>query len=389
MTRVTARGRENALRYAVAVVMVTAAVYFVCVSYRWALLCDSPIMHYVNFLMDHGLRPYRDISDTNLPGAYLTERWAMHVFGGGDLAWRVYEFFLLGVLTLAMVTIAWPLDWVAGVYAGGMFLLLHGSEGPWYSVERDQVMTALLMVGYACLFSAVRKQRPAFMLAMGFTCAMAAAIKPTVLPLLVLLLLLMFFVLRRRGTSSTSYLWWASAGIALAFAGNLLFLVQHGAVLDFIHTQTRFTTAYVSQDQMGTKDLLLNAIPWNTLLLLLLALVLAFKNRGWNWERWAVLLGAAVGFASYFLQHKGFLHHRYMFLSFLLLLAGMEFLHALRTSGWPRYVGMAALVLTIGVLVPRYMINIHHVTGTSELTPALEADLRTLGTTTNLQGKVQ
>ena len=59
-------------------------------------------MHYVNFLMSHGLQPYSQITDNNLPGAYLIESWAMHVFGGGDLAWRIYDFFLLGVLTLSM-----------------------------------------------------------------------------------------------------------------------------------------------------------------------------------------------------------------------------------------------------------------------------------------------
>ncbi len=85
------------------------------------MLVDSPIMHYVNFLMRHGMRPYQEITDNNMPGAYLTEGWAMRVFGGGDLGWRVYDFFLLGVITAAVTTIAWHRDRLAGIYAGGIF----------------------------------------------------------------------------------------------------------------------------------------------------------------------------------------------------------------------------------------------------------------------------
>ncbi len=52
----------------------------------------------------------------------------MRVFGGGDLGWRVYDFFLLAVLMGSMVVIALPLDWLAGVYAAGLFALRHGAR---------------------------------------------------------------------------------------------------------------------------------------------------------------------------------------------------------------------------------------------------------------------
>ena len=37
-------------------------------------------MHYVVFLLKHGLKPYREISDNNMPGAYFTEAVAMRIF---------------------------------------------------------------------------------------------------------------------------------------------------------------------------------------------------------------------------------------------------------------------------------------------------------------------
>ena len=159
------------------------ALFFVLASRHWPLLDDGPIMHYVNFLMAHGLRPYSDITDNNLPGAYLTEGWAMRLFGGGDLAWRVYDIALLGVLTAAMTIIARPYDWFAGVLGGGLFLVVHAAEGPRYAGEREEVIAVALMVGYAALFEAVRRYKPPLALLFGLTAGLAASIKPTFAPL--------------------------------------------------------------------------------------------------------------------------------------------------------------------------------------------------------------
>ncbi len=377
------------LRVLLVLELCVAATYFIVASWHWAMLCDSPIMHYVNFLMDHGLRPYSQISDNNLPGAYLIESWAMHVFGGGDLAWRIYEFFLLLTLTAAMVIVAWPTDWAAGVYAGGMFLLLHGSEGPWYSVERDQVMTALLMVSYAAAFSSVRIKKPIFMLLTGFSAALATSIKPTVAPLAVLLVLCAAIVLKRRKTRPAMYVAGAAAGMAATVAINMAFLVQHHAVRDFWQTQWRLTTAYAEINRLPGLPLALGAIPRNTLALVVVAIVLAFKGRKWDWERWMIAAGAVVGLASYVAQHKGFLHHRYMFLTFLLLLMGLEFFPALREMNWQRWAAAAALAFTGLFVIPHYVQGIHAQKGTSDLTSALEQDLSSLNAGRDLQGQVQ
>jgi hypothetical protein len=41
--------------------------------------------------MEHGFVPYRDIPDIIMPGTYIIEGWAMRLFGGSDLAWRIYD----------------------------------------------------------------------------------------------------------------------------------------------------------------------------------------------------------------------------------------------------------------------------------------------------------
>ena len=99
----------------------------------------------------------------------------MRVFGAGDLAWRIFDFALLGTLCLAMIAIARPYDWFAGLFAGVMFALIHVAEGPQNSGQRDQMLTALIMVGYAFLFASQRHRNPWMMIPFGFSKGMAAS----------------------------------------------------------------------------------------------------------------------------------------------------------------------------------------------------------------------
>lgn len=379
----------TALRISIVLVSLAASIYFAVISIHWPLMCDSPVLHYVNFLMDHGMQPYQEITDNNMPGSYLFESWAMHVFGAGDLGWRMYDFFLLGVLTLAMVEISRRYDWVAGVYAGGFFLLLYGAQGPNYSVEREQVLTALFMVGYVVLFAAVRKRRPELLLLFGLLAGMASSIKPTFAPLGIALLAMVSYVLWRRGVGIGRYVLYGLAGFAIALGINLVFLLQHHALGPFWFVLRTITPSYVALAPRGFGDLLKIAVPKGLLLLaLLIGLPLAVLNRGWDWERWALLLAGAFGLMSYFLQAKGFLHHRYTFETVLLLLLGIELTRGLQRPGWPRLLGSIGIVTTLLAFAPHYLVKMHRVPGDSVLTKAMEADLGRLGGD-RLQGQVQ
>jgi len=367
------------LRALLVLTLAAATLYYIAISLHWPLLVDSSVMHYVRFLMDHGFEPYQTITDNNMPGAYLTEGWAMHLFGTSDLAWRFYDLFLLAVLTLATVVIARPYDWLAGLYAGGIFVLLHGSEGPNLAAEREQVMTALLLAAYAFLFTAVRRGRPAHLLFFGFLAGLAASIKPTMLPLGALTFLFALLVLRRRRVAVSRYLLWGLLGFSLAFSLDIGFLLVHHAVRPFLFVIGTITPAYVSLRHPGWRMLLSHAVPTNLLLVLPFGLVALALHRRWNWERWALLLGAAAGAVSFFVQQKGFLHHRYTLLGFLLLLLGLELLPALRRRGLVRWAGAAGILVTLLVSIPHYLLIMHGLSTHSQLTETLEADLRHLG----------
>jgi hypothetical protein len=101
----------QAFRVLCMAVLLAGAACYVVFSFHWQWMWDTQVMHYIVLLLNHGKVPYKDIYDLNMPGAYLTERWALAVFGGSDLGWRLYEFTLLGAMTLAMTVIARPHDW--------------------------------------------------------------------------------------------------------------------------------------------------------------------------------------------------------------------------------------------------------------------------------------
>ena len=371
-------------------VLAAALGYYAVFTWRWPMLVNPPIMHYVVFLMRHGLRPYADITDMNMPGAYLLERFGMLLFGGSDLGWRLYDLFLGAALMVAMVVIARPYNWLAGVYAAGLFALQHGSEGPWFLGEREQEMAVLLVASSAFLVVAVRRARPLYGAGFGLLAGMAASIKPTLAPFALVSLVLLRWTLKRRGVGASPYLLWSAGGLFVALALNLLFLLWYGALPAFLFLLRTVTPVYSGLSAPALRSLLLEAAPRGFLPLAGLAGVALLCRRQWNWERSLLLLGVLCGLLSYMIQRKGFWYQRYTFLSFALLLAGLEILPRLKENrqAWAYAISSIALLYAALHLVPRDLRVLRTKPGPSALTAAMESDLEQLGGN-RLQREVQ
>ena len=80
--------------------LISCVVVFIACSWHWPLTSDASLMHYVVFLMRHGMQPYRNIIDMNLPGSYLMEGAAISAFGRDSIGCRLYDLTLLAVLLL-------------------------------------------------------------------------------------------------------------------------------------------------------------------------------------------------------------------------------------------------------------------------------------------------
>jgi len=385
------------VRATVVFILAAATLWYFYTSIHWQLMVDSPIMHYVKFLMDHGRQPYTDITDNNMPGAYYTESWAMQIFGGGDVGWRIYEYFLLVALTVTLTVIAKSYDWLAGFFAGGLFIVVHAAEGPKYSGERELVLTVLLLLGYAALFAGVRRRQPILMLLFGVVSGLSVSIKPTFLPLPFALAVILIFVLRRKSISIWPYLGWIFVGFLSVMALNVGFLLQHHAVDSFVFVLTTVSPTYAVLARYGFWQLASLSLPTYIPLLLLLAIVTAAVNwrerLSWTWEQWALAVGVLFGWASFMVQGKPFLHHRYTYLVLLFLLLGFELFNALRRSKWPQIAAVIALGFTLLWVVPREMRSVLHIArqmpaGQTAFTLNLQEDLQRLGPA-DLQDKVQ
>jgi hypothetical protein len=377
------------LRILFVAVLLAGAVAYVDFTIHWQWMWDTQVMHYIVLLLKHGKVPYRDIYDINMPGAYLTERAAIAIFGGGDLGWRLYEFTLLGSMTLAMIVIAMPYDWLAGLFAGVLFTVQLGSLGPYQAAERDEVMTVLIFLAYAFLFVAVRKSKAWLMLPFGLAMGIAVLIKPTVAPFALCLLLFPFFVLRRRGKSPRAYLLFAFAGLAIALGILLEFLLPHHAFGPFFFILSRMVPYYSSLSHPSLWILLRRSLPAAFLVYIPIALVLAISSRrSATWEIWAVRAGILFGAVSYFVQHKGYDYHRIAFLCFGLLWIGIEYTLAMKDQGWRRRLGVAGMSFGVLLMVPfnARKIRAHHETNPAAY--VLQQDLIKLGGS-KLQDRVQ
>ncbi len=360
--------------------LAVAFIFMVVHTLHWPLMQDAQVMHYVNYLTDHGFAPYREIGDMNMPGAYFMERFCVTVFGPGDLAFRLYDIFLMSVMIAAMIAIAWPYDWLAGMFAGVLFAVIHASDGPKGAGQRDEVMAVLMVAGLAFLFGAVRRQAPAWMALGGFFFGMATAVKPTIAPLGPLLLIIIAVVLRRRGIRASWFVAAALIGASVPAAFFFGFLYHYGALDAFLYVTRSSTAYYAGLNRLPLIDLLRECLPRPMRLLVpfsLAAIVLNPDRR--NWERWALALAVAFGVLSYFVQGKGFYYQRYPLIALALLWFAIELALAARRSGLPRMLGVAGLAIGIFGLTPLFAERSRTIFYSNVFTETLETDLRQIG----------
>lgn len=350
---------------------------------------DTQIFHYVNFLIGKGMSPYRQIFDMNMPGSYLSDFIGTAIFGSSDIGWRLYDYTLLAILTAAFIFIAIEYDWLAGLYAGVLFALIHGSEGPWQTAQRDQVMTVLVILGYAFAFTGIRRRRTLFFFFSAISFSLAATIKPTATLAAFLLIVLALQHLKYQRLSVWPYVRAITIGTFLILLGTLVFLEWRGSVYFFFSNNFAFTKFYSLMARPSFLYLLRHCAPRWLMVLLMLATLLLFRNRSWrNWEIQAVLSGVLFGLVSYFVQAKGFPYHRYPFIAFALLWVGLEFVIALQARGFNRWLAVMGLLVGSLLIGPFYLSQVKNAEQSNALPIALVRDLERFPTS-QLWGNVQ
>ena len=375
--------------WAPVVFMAVCLVYAIAISWHWPLMLDAADMHYVVVLMQHGFAPYRDIIDFNMPGAYMTDWLVMHVFGPGDLAWRLFDVFTMLVTTASCYVIAKPFDGRAGLLGGLAISVLHASHGAVETGERDWVMMMLMLLGYALLFTALRRQRPLWMAAFGITFGAAASIKPLAIPVPFVLLLLACWRLRRRSEAIGPYVRYAFLGAALPLAGVILFLVRYHCTAAMIQISKGLLPYYTQVNNMPYREMADLATGGHPAIAICCIAVLMLLLRTWrNWESQALLLGAGFGAWFYFAQHKGWEYHRASMQAFLILWIVLHAYLALRRQRFIMLAGCAILAAIVFYAAVKWLPDLRRTTQPQIMEADLQQDLSRLHAA-NTIGSVQ
>jgi hypothetical protein len=362
--------------------------FFAVRTAHWKQVNDPAQLHYLCFLMDHGFAPYRDILEINMPGIYLVNWSVMHALGGGSVAWRGFDFALLGIAAAAMIVIAQPYDWLAGFFGATLFILYHGRDGAGQEGQRDFIIAVLLLCAYALLFYAFRSRRTWPMFAFGLCGGIAATIKPLPLPFILLLLLLAAMKWKRMGEPVLRPSLYALLGSMAPVAVVGAFLISHHSLGSFwyvLHVELPF---YQHLGRVSWPVLLRLMATASVQTIALIALVIGVMKRDWwNWEGKLLLAGILFGIASYLAQGKAFPYHRYPMLAFLFLWAGLQMIPALRTRRMVRMLALAGVGF-VAILAPIYVSRSVRKVWDPKYSDSLAADLSRLGGG-SLSGRVQ
>lgn len=377
-------------RMAGACVLGACLLWFAATTFHWPLAGDAALMHYVAFLMDHGRVPYRDIAEMNMPGAFLVDDAVMHTLGPGSLAWRIFDLLLMAVATAAMIAIARPKDWFAGLFAGALLGLIHGRDGVFDLGQRDFVAAVLLVAGCAALFRATRRASPGWMFLFGLCAGAAGSIKPPLLLLGPAVVVLLLVVRPTTPRGPGTFLLYAAAGWALPLVAIAVWLWHAHALHSLFFVTSGLVRYHAGLAHRPLGYLLLHAFSPLLPLVLLWLMLVPLQRENWrSWERFALLLSAAIGLLSWLIQAKGYPYQRYPFLAFLLLLVALDLTAAARQTGLPRLIGVAGLTFGVLFVAPVSAWDASRYDGRpSAFVTSLQQDLGRLGGQ-QLSGRVQ
>jgi hypothetical protein len=149
-------------------------------SLWWPRIHDAGLMEYVAWTLRHGGRPYQQIFDMNLPGAYLFSMAGQMVLGTGDVHVRILDLLMCALLSWSLWRLLRPYSVRTRWLSILLVLTIHVAVGgPPDELERDWLVGVLILVAVALLFEQRRKW-PCRLLA-GAILGFAVMIKPQAL----------------------------------------------------------------------------------------------------------------------------------------------------------------------------------------------------------------
>jgi hypothetical protein len=238
----------NLARWALVAVLSIVFVVEVWLSLEWRMGTDSPLLHYIAFLInEHDYVPYRDVFETSMPGTFLFHLTIVKLFGYSETAFRIVD---MASVVLAM-TLAWltvrRIDTLSATVGVLSFALLYLGYG--IDLQRDYVGFVAML---GALYGATRRYKSPYTgaLVIGVLGGLAATIKPQLA--LGLSVLLLYYTAQLTRPEAGTYFrdlvrYSLTAGVALLaiFVLPLLWLAANGGLASFWEMLTNYLPLHV------------------------------------------------------------------------------------------------------------------------------------------------
>lgn len=135
------------LFWVASIVLCVITFVFAVQSLDWPLLWDAARVHYVSMIIADGGAPYRDVFDTDLPGTYLLHLLILKTIGGGDFAWRLFDFACLICINGLVFLYCRKFGVLSSLLAVCLFSAFHLYNGPLYMGQRDYYLVFFIISG--------------------------------------------------------------------------------------------------------------------------------------------------------------------------------------------------------------------------------------------------
>jgi hypothetical protein len=211
-------------------------------SLKWRMVHDSPLFHYVAFLVDKKhLVLYKDVFETSMPGIFAFHLFIVKLFGYGDVAFRMLDITWLALLLAVTWRFMKPLGKRVAWASIVLFGVSYFQRGPMISLQRDYI--GILPISVAVLLATALDHGGVYRYGKAFVIGLLFGLSATIKPHLAIgLPLVLFFLWRKtdeRHTAPTmaegAYICLAAAlGFAIPVIICLIWLWQSGALPYFL-----------------------------------------------------------------------------------------------------------------------------------------------------------
>jgi hypothetical protein len=226
------------------VILVLLAMLFVgkmMGSFNWRMEHDTPLLHYVAFMMDqHGAVPYRDIFETSMPLSFAFHYLIVTLFGYSDLAFRFVDVFFLLTLLTASYFFLMRFGKKVALVSCLLFGLVYYFHGQIMSLQRDYI--GLLPIVFSLLSipsdqqNNIEKKR--FVL-VGFLFGISFLIKPHLIIAMPLIIAALFATGDvhpiKHFKESKRYIFISGISFSIPIVVTLLWLYAHDALQPFLN----------------------------------------------------------------------------------------------------------------------------------------------------------